>query len=302
MRALESVLAQSYPRLEAIVVVDGLEPETMQILESFNDDRLRLIMLDENVGGSEARNIGVRAANGEWVAFLDDDDQWMTDKLRLQMDKTADLRAENPVLSSRLIARDSDTERVLPQCLYVSGENMADYLFCRRGFAYGEGMLQTSTLLTKRNLLLEIPFQKGLKRHQDWDWLLKVAGRSDVEIVMLPEALTLMYIAGQSKRVSQAPDWSPSLEWAKRVRPLMSARAYSFFITTECLSRARKCYAGVGAITRLLWEAVWNGKPGLRQMALFLCFSVIPENIYRELRIRTIRGASTVRYGGCNQA
>jgi len=296
------VLQQSYAKLEAIVVIDGPDRETAHLLQDFEDDRLRLIMLEENVGGSEARNIGVRAARGEWVAFLDDDDQWMPTKLAKQMEAAAGSRAEYPIVSSRLLARGLDAERVLPQRLYVSGESMADYLFCRKRFVYGEGLLQTSTLLTKRKLLIDVPFQKGLNRHQDWDWLLKAARRPDVEVVMLPEALTLMQVEGQSGSVSRAADWRPSFEWVKSVRRFMSARAYAFFITTECVPRALKCGAGAATILRLLWECVWRGQPGVRQMMLLACFCLIPEGVRKSLRVITARTTSVAGHRGCVQA
>ncbi|HLH33070.1 MAG TPA: glycosyltransferase family 2 protein [Alloacidobacterium sp.] len=291
-RAVESALAQSYSRLEVIVVIDGPEPETMRILRCFDDDRLRPIMLDEDVGGAEARNIGVRAAYGEWIAFLDDDDEWLPGKLKRQMEKAANIRVESPVLSSRLVERSDRTERVLPRRLYKTGENVAEYLFCRTGFAYGEGMLQTSTLLTKRKLLLNEPFQKGLQRHQDWDWLLKISERTDVQITMVPDVLTVMHVAKGADSVSRTGDWKFSLEWVKASRRRMSARAYSFFIATECVSRARRCGAGVGAMLRLFWECVGRGEPGLRQMVLFAGLCLAQNEVRRKFRRRCARDSA----------
>ncbi len=299
--AVESALKQSYAPLEVIVVVDGPDPEAVRVLQGVSDERLRLIVLDENVGGSEARNVGVREASGEWVAFLDDDDSWAAEKLELQMRAAASVWARYPVISSRLLAHDPNGSRILPRRVYTTGENTADYLFCRRGFSYGDGMLQTSTLLTKRALLLDVPFLKGLKRHQDWDWLLKIAQRPDVEVAMLPEALILMRVAGQGESVSQAADWKPSLAWAKLARPLMSASAYSFFIATECVPRARRCGAGPGAQIRLFWECLWNGQPGVRQMVLFFFFCLVPEGIGRGLRGRRIRAVSTNEWRECKE-
>jgi len=63
--AVTSALIQSYLCLEVIVVVDGPDPETVGALRGIDDERLRLIELTEPVGGSEARNVGVRAAGGE---------------------------------------------------------------------------------------------------------------------------------------------------------------------------------------------------------------------------------------------
>lgn len=287
--AVESVLRQSYTFLQVIVVVDGSDPETMNALQYCKDARLEVIALEENTGGSEARNIGVRAAQGEWIAFLDDDDWWMAEKLERQMQLAANSRVRYPIVSSRLLARSRDIERVLPRRLLKPGEAVGNYLFCRRGFTYGDGLLQTSTLLVRRNLLLQAPFQKDLKRHQDWDWLLKVSQRPDVEILMLPEPLTVMRVERTDGSVSRMGDWKTSQVWAKQNRSLMSARAYSFFISTECVSRARRNGVRMSALLPLLWECFWSGQPGLRQMALFFFFCFVPEDMRRQLRDRLLR-------------
>ena len=72
-----------------MIVIDGPDPETTQALNAIADHRLRLIQNPRPRGSAEARNVGVRAAQGEWVAFLDDDDEWLKDKLELQLAVTS---------------------------------------------------------------------------------------------------------------------------------------------------------------------------------------------------------------------
>ena len=116
--AMRSAMRQTWPNLELIVVVDGPDPATAAYLETCNDPRLRVVFLDEQRGGSDARNAGVRAACGEWIAFLDDDDEWLPEKLAHQMRAAHAMPDWFPVVSCRLIAQSPTTSRVLPVTTY----------------------------------------------------------------------------------------------------------------------------------------------------------------------------------------
>lgn len=80
--AVDSVLAQDYPEVELIVVDDGSTDETPSLLAAYGD-ALQVITLD-NGGVSRARNHGIAAAQGEYIAFLDSDDRWLPEKLSEQ--------------------------------------------------------------------------------------------------------------------------------------------------------------------------------------------------------------------------
>jgi glycosyltransferase involved in cell wall biosynthesis len=96
-RAMQSVLAQTYAELELIVVDDGSSDGTEALVHGFSDPRLRYLRLPQNGGVSRARNAGVAAARGEWIAFQDSDDEWRVEKLARQMEAA---RSENVVLVS----------------------------------------------------------------------------------------------------------------------------------------------------------------------------------------------------------
>ncbi|MGH6968140.1 MAG: glycosyltransferase family 2 protein [Stellaceae bacterium] len=84
-RALASVCAQTYPEWEAICVDDASTDDTVAVGAAFDDPRIRVIRLDHNGGPGRARNLGIAAAKGELVAFLDVDDEWLPDKLARQV-------------------------------------------------------------------------------------------------------------------------------------------------------------------------------------------------------------------------
>lgn len=84
-RAIHSVLGQSFANLELIVVDDGSSDETDAVMAACGDPRVRYVRQDPRTGVAAARNRGLREARGEFIAFLDSDDEWAADKLERQL-------------------------------------------------------------------------------------------------------------------------------------------------------------------------------------------------------------------------
>jgi glycosyltransferase involved in cell wall biosynthesis len=84
--AIESVLAQSFQDFEVLVADDASPDDTENVVRGFRDPRIRYLRQTKNSGDAAARNLGVRHASGEFIAFLDDDDEWLPEKLRLQVE------------------------------------------------------------------------------------------------------------------------------------------------------------------------------------------------------------------------
>lgn len=82
---IESVLNQSYKNLEIVVINDCSTDASLNIIKSFNDSRIVLIDNIENKGAAFCRNIGIKKASGEYIAFLDGDDVWEADKIEKQL-------------------------------------------------------------------------------------------------------------------------------------------------------------------------------------------------------------------------
>src|SRR5215470_2160101 len=85
LRSINSVLRQTHQEIEIIVVVDKPDEDTVSAVRSVGDPRIQLIVNPYSFTAAGARNAGVDHATGEWIAFLDDDDEWLPNKLERQI-------------------------------------------------------------------------------------------------------------------------------------------------------------------------------------------------------------------------
>ena len=229
-RAVQTVLNQTYSNLEAVVVLDGPDAETTIALSGIADPRVRVVTLPQSAGGASARNVGVANARGEWIAFLDDDDEWLPGKIESQMALATSCDCAEPIVSCRFIARTGAVECIWPSRLPYAAESISDYLLVRGGLERTEGFIATPTILARRTLLSRVMFTSGLKRHQDWDWVLRATREPEVRVVFCPEALVVCNMQSE-KSTSRKSDWQSSREWIQTVKPLISKRAYASFLT-----------------------------------------------------------------------
>ena len=287
-KAIASALQQDFTSLEVIVVVDGEDQRTYDVVYSIRDTRLRMVDLAVNVGAAEARNIGVRAARGEWVAFLDDDDEWLPQKLSRQIEAADASGVEWPVVSSGMLVRTSDYEMIRPLRRYIPARSISEYLFCRRSMQDGPFAMQTSTLFLRREMMLAVPFRSGLKRHQDWDWLLRAERFPGVKFTVIEHPLVIYRTEDGHESLGREQDWTFSLQWAEEMRSFFSAKAYSWFLASECATRAVKSRAGFKARWEILEKFLLDGLPTLRSCAMMALFLGTPEifrqNLYAMVR------------------
>lgn len=289
LRAVASVAGQTYRELEVIVVIDGPDSATEAVLSAFADSRLRVLVLPESRGGSDARNAGIAAAKGEWVAFLDDDDEWLPEKLDRQLKHSA-ARPELPVfIASQFIERSELGDRILPRRSLECREPFSEFLFCRPSLSAGTGYVQTSTWLVSRPLIDGVQFTSKLKRNQDVDWMLRAMAVKNATFAIVPEPLIIFHESGNAGRVSKKADWRFQFEWLERNRALFTRRAYSFFIATVCIEDAVRQRAGAGAYSRLLRAFLFRGRPAGRSAFFFAYYALYPERMRAARRARVSR-------------
>jgi glycosyltransferase involved in cell wall biosynthesis len=285
VRAVRRALDQTYANLEVIVVIDGPDAATEAALHAIGDLRLTVIALAQNAGGSEARNIGVRAARGEWVALLDDDDEWFPEKIQKQVALARASGAKLQLISSMLLVRSSLEETVWPVTFPDPSVPISEYLFCKRGLGFGGGLLQTSTLLASKELLLNLPFQAGLRMHQDWDWVLRAGQLPDIRIDIVRECLAVWNVEAGRASISRSAEWAFSLDWARSRRALFTPRAYSYFLATECARSAAMRHASVSVMLNILRECL-SGSADLNCLLFFAKVWLVPYDLRRFLRTR----------------
>jgi glycosyltransferase involved in cell wall biosynthesis len=114
LRALDSVSKQTYSPLEVIVVVDGPDEKTLSALARRHDS-IRTLQLSARRGVSVARTFGVKNAAGSWIAFLDDDDEWLPKKLERQVEAALRSSLKYPIVFSRVIVNTPKGKFVMPR-------------------------------------------------------------------------------------------------------------------------------------------------------------------------------------------
>ena len=277
--AVESALGQTWPAVEVVVVVDGPDPSTVASLAGISDPRLRVLALDESVGGAEARNAGARQARGTWLALLDDDDHWLPGKLAAQMAAVAGMGSRNVLAASRFLQRNAEgIDVVRPRRLPRPGEPVVEFMFDYLCY------FQTSTLLCSIDVIRRHPFQKGLALFQDIDWFLRVNSDPDVRFVAVPEVLSVYNEPAQRKTITGTTGWRARLAWGRERRALLGRRAYTRFIVGSCVCRAAEDRAGLRGLARLLYEAVLVGSATPRQAALLLGAYLLPPSTRKRVR------------------
>ncbi len=282
-RAVQSALAQTLKEIEVIVVIDGPDENTRALLAEIDDPRLRVIKLPVSGGAAVARNTGIAEAAGEWVAFLDDDDEWLPQKLALQIEVANRSHYAFPIVSCYLIVRTPKGEFIWPRRLPKPSEPLSEYLFVRKSLFMGEALLLTSTILTKKELLQAVSFKVGLRKNQDGDWVLRASILPGVGAEFVSEALTVWYKEENRKTTSETNDWFHSLAWVRENRHLISPQAYASILLVFVSSEA----SGQGdwsAFLPLFWEAIRLGRPTPIPLLLYMGNWLIPQQARRSVR------------------
>jgi len=225
-QAISSALAQSLPVLEIIVVGKGPVPEWV-------DQRPRFIQTEVLVTGGAARQLGTDAANGDWIAYLDDDDVWDKDKNKVQCE-FIEATGFSGLLCSRVIIRRDRSRHIWPRTVGDADfSDICSYLFGRQDLRPGDRYFPSSVMMLPTHTAREIGWRHDLLVHQDWDFYLRAAHKGQ-RFRMLPEVLGEIDQLGKV-RVSKSGRWKASIDYFSRA---MSADLISRNLSANAILRA----------------------------------------------------------------
>ena len=190
-RALHSVLNQAGAACEVIVIDDASTDATSQVLQEFRDPRLLCLRHPTRLGAAAARNTGIRASHGAWIAFLDSDDEWLPGLLQAQMECFQGCRPRVGVVytsyercfagySRRLPGR----TRILLSLLSAGRYHLSGNLHAalQRG-----NFITLQTSMIKRLCFEQVGmFDESLPRLQDWEFWLRLAPHFDFAWINQP--------------------------------------------------------------------------------------------------------------------
>ncbi len=271
-RAARSVLGQSFRELELIVVDDASSDETGQVVAALNDPRVRYIRHDQNLGAPAARNTGIEAARGNYIAFQDSDDEWLPEKLERQMEVFKSGSGADVVYCRMLVEKARLTVTIPgPRIQVVQGDVLSQLL--------SENFVGTPTLLVRRECLEKAGgFDTRLPRFQDWELVIRLAAAYRFRLV--DETLVNAYESAgniSSDNAAGARAMEIILEKHRRIfngHPAARARHLFYLGNIACLE------GSIGEGRAYLFNAVklrpWRWKPWIA-----LALTLLGQRVYR---------------------
>jgi glycosyltransferase involved in cell wall biosynthesis len=185
-KSIYSVLSQTFTDFELIIVDDASSDNTTEIISAVNDNRVRYIQLIDNVGGSEARNVGIRKARGEIVAFQDSDDVWTSLKLEKAVNELVAEPDAGAVFSDFIQIWESGSRKMPKWWSPFDQEYFYNSLLWNN-------VVDTPTLVVRKSILQRVDgFDASMPRYQDWELALRLAEVTN--FVYIDEPLILSYV------------------------------------------------------------------------------------------------------------
>lgn len=193
INSIKSVLKQDFEDFEVIIVDDASSDDTAEKVKCIKDQRLKYYKIEKPKGGNHARNFGVNKSEGEYVAFLDDDDEWHPGKLSKQLQKFEAKKTVGLVYTAvEIIYTDENVKYVTRP---KEDGDLSKKILLKNHIG------TTSCVMAKKTILEEVGgFDEKLPARQDYDLWIRICKLCDVAFV--DEPLVLYYNRNNSTQVS----------------------------------------------------------------------------------------------------
>jgi len=184
-RTINSVLNQTFQNFEIVIIDDGSSDDTEQIIKKFNDERVKYIK-QQNSGPSNARNNGIKKAEGRYIAFLDSDDEWLPQKLEKQvcfLEKHSAISILG-CWNSNISPDGKKFDSLMPEI-----KNSKEFIKGLTLFPFHIAEIPwTSSIIARKECFYDAGFfDEDLLSREDWDMWFRIAVK--FEFYCLPEIL-----------------------------------------------------------------------------------------------------------------
>jgi len=279
-RAVDSALNQTYRQIEVIVVSDGSTDNTDLIMAEYEKKfpNFRYISYKPGKGGNYARNTGVKAANGEYVAFLDDDDEWLADKIEKQTGVfNSDPEIGIVCTAYTSVYDDSGKEKVfVPHAPYDSSVEILK----------NNQIGSTTTVCVRHELIDKVGmFDEDLCAKQDWDLWIRLCQITKVGVVKTPcviyhNATENGQISWNYKKYADASEYLQKKYYELRKKKLTKDEIRSVYLM-DALGVARKAFkANNRKIVRKYAKLAFRYKPNSGSV-VYVVASFLPSGLVR---------------------
>ncbi|GLB68298.1 glycosyltransferase family 2 protein [Arthrobacter mangrovi] len=234
---VESVLRQTVG-CEVILVLDRPEVEK-EVKERLAGLAYKLLTTNGREGGSFARNTGLDKASAPYIAYLDDDDQWLPQKAEKQIAaiEASPYPDRSISVTATSFIRGHGLNVQMPREPYHSANNIADYLVTRKDLRFGRNFMQTSSILGPSGIMKDYRWDTNLPKHQDWDLFVRFGSDLKNHIIFLADALVTVNQNSESS-VSKIPNWRASAVWYEKHSHILSQVGRGDFLAVHILRAA----------------------------------------------------------------
>lgn len=212
-KAIKSVLNQTYKNIEIIVVDDNSDDNTEKYMQNIikeNPEIKYKRLTNKNLsGGNYARNVGIKESTGEYIAFLDDDDEWMPEKIEKQVNVLKNNNDVDLVICGKIVEYNFGEKYEEGKYFLEKKQN------CSKLILY-KIIGVTSTMMFSKNILNEVGyFDEKLKFWQEYDLSIRICQKSKVYFLNEPLILYRINEKDKNRKTNKIDGWYADTQYIK---------------------------------------------------------------------------------------